>query len=129
MRVIGIGLDVVNISRVRRMAGRDEAVFIRRILGPSERELSAVLRSTRARWVVYARAIAAKEAFFKALGTGLIGAMRWTDVELVGRRQCPQLQVSGAAEREMTARGVTGSMISVAATARVAVAAVTLMRT
>ena len=126
MRVIGIGLDVVDIDRVRRIAGRNEEVFVRRILGPAERELPAVLRPRRARWAAYALAIAAKEAFFKALGTGLVGSMRWVDVELVGRRDRPHLQVSGTSRQEMTARGVTGLMVSVSATKRIATATVAL---
>jgi len=51
---------------------------------------------------------AAKEAVFRGLRTGLIGAMRWRDVEVVsGPCGEPQLILGGETARLASAKGVT----------------------
>ncbi len=79
----GLGVDLVDIARIRDMAARNEDLFRQRILGFAERELYPIVCPVAGRWAAYARAVAVKEAFFKALGTGLARGMRWNDVELL----------------------------------------------
>jgi holo-[acyl-carrier protein] synthase len=53
----------------------------------------------------YAGRFAAKEAFSKALGTGLRGAISWTEVEIVdNERTRPTIRVSGRAAKFLGTR-------------------------
>ncbi len=66
--IYGIGTDIVEVSRIEDSLARFGDAFAERILGFSE--LSAYRQSnTKARFL--AKRFAAKEAFSKALGTGL----------------------------------------------------------
>lgn len=110
----GLGVDLVEIARIRGIAERNEDIFLQRILGPAERELYPVARRTVARWAAYARAVAVKEAFFKAMGTGLVRGMRWNDVELLRDESGGyRLSVSGETRRAFEAGG--GGQIAVSA--------------
>ncbi len=97
----GIGLDVVNVARLKRWLGRPG--LLERFFHPAELKLleakgeGAILH--------LAARFAAKEAFGKALGTGLKGfTLREICVanDPLGK---PSLELSGAAEREFRRRG------------------------
>ena len=77
MRVIGVGIDIVDLDtfRVRLDDGLIEELFL-----PEEVKYC----SGRARpWESYAARFAAKEATFKALGAGLSHGLRWKHVEIM----------------------------------------------
>jgi holo-[acyl-carrier protein] synthase len=93
--IVGIGLDLVEIDRIRDIYRRHGERFVKRVLTEAER--AYVLRykdpaeRLAGRW-------AAKEAALKALGTGLGEGMRWRDVEI--RRAAsgkPELVLHGRA--------------------------------
>ena len=93
--IVGIGIDLVEVSRIRSVYERHRERFVNRILTPAER--AYVLRhrdpSERlaGRW-------AAKEAALKALGTGLSAGIRWQDAEILpDDRGKPILQFHGNA--------------------------------
>ncbi len=66
--IYGIGTDIVSIERVASILSKNQERFIRRILSTHERALFA----NRGNSVAYcAKRFAAKEAFAKALGTGI----------------------------------------------------------
>lgn len=66
--IYGIGTDIVEVSRIEESLARFGNAFARRIL--SEREMQEFTQShTQARFL--AKRFAAKEAFAKALGTGI----------------------------------------------------------
>jgi holo-[acyl-carrier protein] synthase len=66
--IFGIGTDIVEVSRIEQALERHGDAFARRIL--TDEEYSEFLQShTQARFL--AKRFAAKEAFAKALGTGL----------------------------------------------------------
>jgi holo-[acyl-carrier protein] synthase len=68
---------------------------------------------------------AAKEAVFKGLRTGLIGAMRWRDVEVVcGPSGEPQVILRGEAARVASAMGVRRCAVSLTHAGDYALAAV-----
>ncbi len=64
----GIGTDIVRIERIRASLERHGARFAERVLAPAERDEFAASRDP-AR--ILAKRFAAKEAFGKALGTGV----------------------------------------------------------
>lgn len=74
--IIGIGIDVIEISRIREMEERWGARFIERVFTEDEIAYCSA-KSNRAE--SYAVRFAAKEAFAKALGTGWDGNFQWKD--------------------------------------------------
>jgi holo-[acyl-carrier protein] synthase len=66
--IAGVGIDIVDVSRIDRLLREYGDQFAQRILAPSERP--AFSESSRQVWFL-ANRFAAKEAFSKALGTGL----------------------------------------------------------
>lgn len=71
----------------------------------------------------FAARFAAKEAVLKALGTGLIGRMSWTEVEVFnhafGR---PGVRLHGAVASEFAARGIGVPEVSLSHSAEIAIA-------
>ncbi|MDR1853651.1 MAG: holo-ACP synthase [Azoarcus sp.] len=65
----GIGVDIVQVARVRRSLDRHGEAFAARILAAAE---LADWRSSKDSERFLAKSFAAKEAFAKALGTGLV---------------------------------------------------------
>ncbi|MDN3526135.1 holo-ACP synthase [Halomonas sabkhae] len=122
--IIGIGTDIARVARFERALERHGDRFIERLLGEAERAGF----EARGRSVNYlAKRFAAKEAFVKALGTGLRHGMSWTDIQVVndslGR---PLLQLSGRAQALATAAGVQRHHLSLSDEAELAVAFVVL---
>ena len=75
--IIGIGNDIVDITRIERVLDRFGERFLNRIFTPAERE-RAERRANRA--ATYAKRFAAKEACSKALGTGFRRGVFWRDM-------------------------------------------------
>jgi holo-[acyl-carrier protein] synthase len=126
MRIIGIGTDVVPVDRIARIAERDKAIFLSRVLGDQERaELQARARG-RNQWDAYAQHFAAKESLFKALGTGLVEGMSWRDVQVVVTDRGHDLRISGETGRRLAAAGMTEHWLSLGCAGGLAVAVVVL---
>jgi holo-[acyl-carrier protein] synthase len=66
--IVGIGIDIVDVSRIDHLLREYGDQFARRVLAEAERQAFAA--STRPVWFL-ANRFAAKEALSKALGTGL----------------------------------------------------------
>jgi len=75
--VRGIGVDLVEVARIARVLERHGDRFLRRIYTPLELEK---VHGRREQYL--AARFAAKEAVFKALGTGWGAGVRWVDVEV-----------------------------------------------
>jgi holo-[acyl-carrier protein] synthase len=94
--IVGLGVDLAGIERVRRVWERHRERFVVRVLHPDEREhvLAAADPAERlaGRWAV-------KEAAMKALGTGMLNGVAFADICLLpdaaGGR--PRLRLTGAA--------------------------------
>ena len=122
--IVGIGTDVVSIDRIARVLERHGERFVNRVLTPDER---ARFDRTRAKASHLAKRWAAKEAFSKAIGTGIHAPFTWQSIT-VGRdpRGKPGIVPSTEMERHLAALGVTRSHISLTDDAGVAVAFVVL---
>lgn len=80
----GIGVDLVEVERLRGVLGRWGSRFTRKVFTQLEIEYC----SSKANPVQhYAARFAAKEAVAKALGAGWSGAFRWKDVEVSNDEQ------------------------------------------
>ena len=97
--IIGIGSDIIDITRIEKVIGRHGDRFIDRIFTETERT-KAERRSTMTKmvWATYAKRFAAKEACAKALGTGMSHGVFWKDMGVVNLPTGkPTLQLTGGA--------------------------------
>jgi len=121
--VAGIGTDIIEIARVARAAERGGNRFLNRVF--TRREISFCMRR-RDPWPCLAARFAAKEAVFKALGTGLTA---WHDVEVTGGGGHPvQVTLSGRAEQHAGAEKISVVLLSIAHDRGRAVAFATAVR-
>jgi holo-[acyl-carrier protein] synthase len=120
--IVGLGLDVVELERIRGAWERFGHRFAARVLTPAE--LEALPRHPVS---FLAARFAAKEAASKALGTGIARGVGWHDMEV--RRQDsgkPELLLHGAARRTAHALGATRAHVSLTHGRDVAAAVVVL---
>lgn len=82
MRVIGIGTDIIECERISRMLLRHRDNFVRMVFTDLENQYCSSRKNSNQH---YAGRWAAKEAVLKALGTGWISGIAWTDVEVVNQ--------------------------------------------
>ncbi len=75
--IIGIGTDIIEIERVKRAVERTH--FRNRVFTPLEQNYCESRNNSK--FASYAARFAGKEAFFKAVGTGIVTDL--TDVEIV----------------------------------------------
>lgn len=76
----GIGVDVVDVERMKSILAEQGASFIDRVFTDTEIEYC---RSKQSPEQHFAARFAAKEAVSKAMQTGWSGIFRWKDVEVV----------------------------------------------
>ncbi|HSJ97541.1 MAG TPA: holo-ACP synthase [Myxococcota bacterium] len=122
--IVGIGTDVVSIERIAGVLERHGERFVRRVLTPEER---ARFERTRARASHLAKRWAAKEAFSKAIGSGIHPPFTWQSIA-VGRdaRGKPLLVPDAKMARHLESLGVRRFHVSLSDDAGVAVAFVVL---
>ncbi|OHB68637.1 MAG: holo-[acyl-carrier-protein] synthase [Planctomycetes bacterium RBG_13_63_9] len=109
--IIGIGTDIAECLRIARMIERHGELFINRVYTPEEIEYcQARAQATQhftGRW-------AAKEAVFKALGTGWRQGITWRDIEV--RNQAsgkPTALLRGGAKEVAVQLGITKLLVSI----------------
>lgn len=126
MSVLGLGLDLCPVERMRQAVERHGERFLRRIFTQDERTYAASRGNP---YESLAARFAAKEAASKALGAP--AGIGWHDVEVVPARpgeRAPRLVLRGRAREVAEARGICTIMVSlthadgVAAAVAVAVA-------
>jgi holo-[acyl-carrier protein] synthase len=94
--ITGIGIDHIEVKRIENSIQSE--TFIQKIFTQNEIEFCN-LRKQKAQ--CYAARFAAKEAFLKALGTGLRGTLRFQDIEVsnndLGK---PEIKLFGEAKKK-----------------------------
>ena len=112
MDIVGIGTQVVECVRVRKLIDRHGETFLSQVYTPREmRFCNGKAHSTEQFTAVWA----AKEAVFRSLGTTWRRGICWTDVEVVCENGGgPTVVVSGATRELMTARGVGCILLTMA---------------
>jgi holo-[acyl-carrier protein] synthase len=122
--IFGVGTDVVDLERIRKAVERWGERFAERILSPAELKR---FKSHRQPANYLAKRFAAKEAFTKALGTGIKAPANWHGVWVVNQPSGkPELQFSEPLIELLSSRGITRSHVSLADERGVAVATVIL---
>ena len=122
--IYGVGTDVVEIRRVEKALARFGERFARRILCEPELKRFATHRLPAA---YLAKRFAAKEAFTKALGTGIHAPANWHGVWVTNLKSGkPVLEFSSALKELLAKRGVTHAHVSLSDERGVAFATVIL---
>ena len=80
MEPVGLGTDIIEISRIREVFERYPRRFLERVYTPVERQRAAQLRDPTS---FLAGRFAVKEAVLKMLGTGLRGGISWQDIHVL----------------------------------------------
>jgi holo-[acyl-carrier protein] synthase len=124
VRIIGTGVDLAEVDRIRGSIERFGERFLIRVYTPAER---AYVERKKNRFERYAARFAAKEAGMKAIGTGWKHGVTWQDFEVAnlpsGR---PTLVLSGRAAAIARTMGATSIFLSLSHTATMAIAEVIL---
>ena len=122
--IVGIGTDVVSIERIAGVLERHGERFLDRILTAEERKR---FDRTKQKASHLAKRWAAKEAFSKAIGTGIHPPFQWKSIG-VGRdpKGKPLVVPSAEMAKHLKKLGVTSAHISLTDDAGVAVAFVVL---
>ncbi len=122
--IVGTGVDLAEVPRIRTAIERHGTRFIQRIYTPQE---VAYVERKANRFERYAARFAAKEAGMKAIGTGWKRGVLWRDFEVsnlpTGQ---PTLRLHGIASQIATKLGVRRISLSLTHTAELAMAHVIL---
>jgi holo-[acyl-carrier protein] synthase len=120
--IVGTGVDIAETSRIEQVIERHGERFSKRLYTPAEIAYCEKFKNKAER---YAARFAAKEAAFKALGTGWGNGVRWVDVEVThlpsGK---PELLLTGRALEVAKQLGVTRASVSISHSDRYVVAQV-----
>ena len=120
----GIGTDIVAIPRFQSFLDKGNNAIIERLFTQSERDTCSKRKDSAS---CFAARFAAKEAFLKALGTGLRDGISWQDMEVandaLGK---PELRLSGKAADLYQALKLAGTHLSLSHDGGHAVAMVVL---
>jgi holo-[acyl-carrier protein] synthase len=124
--IYGVGTDVVEIGRIEKALERFGERFARKILCQPELER---FRGHRLPASYLAKRFAAKEAFTKALGTGIHAPANWHGVWVRNLPSGkPVLEFSDPLRSLLTQRGIANSHLSLTDERGVAMATVILER-
>lgn len=126
MPIIGIGLDLIYISRIAKSIERYGERFIQRVYHPLETEFA---RKRRKQAEFYAGCFAVKEATLKALGDFPGRGIAWTDIYITHQRSGkPVLHITGRAQDLAQEKGVNRAHVSITHDGDIAQAYVILER-
>ena len=124
MSIIGIGVDLVECSRIQHSLDRFGERFLHRVFTDGEIAYSNSMKFP-ARHL--AARFAAKEAISKAFGTGIGKSMGWRDIDVQKKQSGePFLVLTGGAEALARERGITNALITLSHTDQHAVAMIVL---
>tara|TARA_B100000029_G_C17236146_1_gene837242 strand:- start:163 stop:558 length:396 start_codon:yes stop_codon:yes gene_type:complete len=84
MKIFGIGTDIVNIKRIEQSLKKHKTIFKKRIFSKKEIDYCEKRKNPAP---FYAKRFAAKEAFSKALGTGIRKGINLKDIEVTNNSQ------------------------------------------
>ena len=122
--IVGTGVDLAEVPRIKASIERFGEKFIRRIYTPAE--IAYVERKAN-KFERYAARFAAKEAGMKAIGTGWRHGVRWQDFEVANLPSGkPTLRLHGVAARVAEMLGVKNISLSITHTAELGMAHVIL---
>jgi holo-[acyl-carrier protein] synthase len=124
--VLGLGCDVVDVSRIRRALERQGERFLERVFTEEERAYS---RSKAHPESHLAARFAAKEAVSKCFTTGIGAELGWKSVSVhSGTRSQPLVRLDEKGQALLRRVGATHVLLSLSHTAELAMAVAALVR-
>ncbi len=118
--ILGHGVDVIECPRLKKMLDHHGDRLLHRVFTPHEQ---AYCQQHKERIQHLAGRFAAKEAVLKALGTGMRGQMKWTDVQIANNDLGkPEIVLSGESALIAERMGVAQVLVSSSHTREHAVA-------
>ncbi|MBS1798359.1 MAG: holo-ACP synthase [Acidobacteria bacterium] len=121
--VLGVGTDLIEITRIEESIAQFGERFLARVFTPGE--IAYCRMKTKKSAESFAARFAAKEAGAKALGTGISRGVSWKELEVrrePGER--PTLHLSGRAAERARAMGIRRLALSLSHSRDVALAVV-----
>ncbi|HZT99695.1 MAG TPA: holo-ACP synthase [Ktedonobacteraceae bacterium] len=113
---IAVGIDIIEVDRVRKVYEHHGERFLRRVF--TEREI----QQCRGKMNRFAARFAAKEAISKALGTGIHG-VAWREMEIVQLRSGrPTVRLHGKAKQRAEQLGISAFDVSMSDLAHFSIA-------
>jgi len=120
MPVIGIGTDIVQVSRIKESMRKYPESFVKRILHKNEQEIYKRCKKPK---YYLAKRFAAKEALSKALGTGIAKGISFDEIEVINDTEGkPELILHGAALEIAKQLGIKNTFISLSDEKKYAIA-------
>jgi holo-[acyl-carrier protein] synthase len=110
MTIIGLGVDLVRVSRFGTLLEKQKRAVLERLFTPGELAYAFAKKDPSPH---LAARFAAKEAFLKALGLGLRQGLNWQQIEVVADSLGkPSLVLSGKAAEIMLQQGANSCLLS-----------------
>jgi len=120
MKIIALGIDLIECSRIEHTWRQHPERFLARILTPAER---AYCEGKKNPVPHIAGRFAAKEAILKVMGTGWRGQIAWTDIEVTNDSAGqPYVVLSGHTREVAHGLGITQIHLSITHTQNYAAA-------
>ena len=124
--LVGVGIDLIEVDRIRAVIERQGERFLDRVFTAEERAYCATMKFPHKH---YAARFAAKEAVSKCFGTGIGAELGWRSVSVHhGERHQPLVRLDARGEALLRAAGATAIHLSLAHTEALAVAVAVLVR-
>ena len=112
--ILGIGIDIIEVTRIQASHERFGERFLKRVLLTDE--IAYCLSHKNPAPFIAAR-FAAKEAISKAFGTGIGAALGWRDMEICRKKSGePFVILHGKGEKLFAARGAKQLLVSLSHT-------------
>lgn len=109
--IVGHGVDVQDVSRIRKILAFSEEDFLVATFSKAEREIE---HGEQEQAEFLAGRLAAKEAVAKALGTGFAGDIACRHVEILRKEGGqPEAHLTGAASEMSQSLGITRWLVSI----------------
>ena len=96
MNIFGTGVDIVNIKRISKLLKNNNNAFTKRLF--TQREIKSCKKKDK-NYACYAKKFAAKEAFSKAIGTGVGKFFQFKEIEVLNN-------LSGAPNLKFTSKSL-----------------------
>ena len=109
--IVGIGIDLIEVKRIREAIDKYGERFLRRIYTKVEVEYCSTKKNAA---IHYAGRFAAKEAAFKAMERGWGGDISWTEIEIFNEPSgAPRLVFYGKALELIQQKKVVHSYVTI----------------
>ena len=81
MKIFGVGIDIINIKRIEKSLKKNNGLLKKKIF--SNKEIENCEKNKINSISCYAKRFAAKEAFSKAIGTGIKSDINFKNIEII----------------------------------------------